>query len=930
MTTEKKYFAFISYQRNDEEWAKWLADQLEHFHLPLTLNGRDDLPKDLRPIFRDIDELAAGNLPQQIHQALNSSKNLIVVCSPNSAKSSWVNKEVEMFIGMGKLDNIFPFIIDGVAFSKNEDEECLPEALRKLSDDKERLGANVKDYKDGPQRPCKDCPLPKDNSDDKNQGNINEKGRDAAVVKIIAGMLGIGFDTLWQRYEKEKAEEERKIKEQRDKLLIAQSRFLAEKAEKLIDEGDSYLARLLALEILPKNLKDPDRPYTPEAEHVLRKAIKNETGVFKGHKDCVRSAVFSPDNSNVISVSDDSTIKIWGTYSGRVEKTITDHTDTILSICYNKEKILFATASVDKNVIIRDSQTYNVKAIIPHPTSVYYAAFSPNGNYVVTASADSIVRIWDWNNTKKPIRELIGHTDAVRVASFSPDNTHIVTGSDDFTIRVWDLTKKDSDACIKSIELKKYCIVRCVDYNKKGDIIICTADTNVYLLDVNDDYNLLCPPLKNKGGAWWACFSPNEKTIATTSFNDVCFWEFDKEEKKCQLIKVLKGHSAQIIHLSFSDDGNRLLSNSEDETIRLWDISKRKGIIEYQSSVASVALFPKTDIAVATSCIEQTRLLSISNGETLKTEEQSWSRILHDYNDNFVFVDSEGNTVYKSNGLRVLRFNATNLKPKMYPIDMQTPLLFYPEAYAVHFMTISPNGGLALTAFKEGVMILWNTENGRIIKEFDETQNRNRRSLCGAFDPSSTIVATLAWEKAVQLWDSITGEFVKELEMPHHYWGNSAQFSSDGKLLVSASQNNMVHIWNVETGKLIHNEINNYTFDDRVLYAEFSQDKKYIVTTTAKGTISIFETSTGMLIDAFDIHDSNTPFSRKAMFSIDSKNILVLADNGCTDKSIMKVIPFCPLEDLVKKTRGYFKNRMLTDSEKRKYYLESLVSIKKC
>lgn len=53
---KKEYFAFVSYQRQDEDWAKWLADQLEHHHLPLTLNGRDDFPKDLRPIFMDIDE----------------------------------------------------------------------------------------------------------------------------------------------------------------------------------------------------------------------------------------------------------------------------------------------------------------------------------------------------------------------------------------------------------------------------------------------------------------------------------------------------------------------------------------------------------------------------------------------------------------------------------------------------------------------------------------------------------------------------------------------------------------------------------------------------------------------------------------------------------------------------------------------------------
>ena len=177
MIQEKEYFAFISYQREDEKWAKWLANELENYHLPTTLNGKD-LPKNLRPIFRDVDELSAGNLPEQIYHALSISKNLIVVCSPRSAKSEWVDKEIESFIKIkgGKADNIYPFIIEGVPFSKVTATECFPETLRELPENEERLG-----------------------------GNINEQGgRNAAVVKIIAGMLGVGFDALWQKYEREK------------------------------------------------------------------------------------------------------------------------------------------------------------------------------------------------------------------------------------------------------------------------------------------------------------------------------------------------------------------------------------------------------------------------------------------------------------------------------------------------------------------------------------------------------------------------------------------------------------------------------------------------------------------------------------------------------------------------------------------------------
>ena len=386
---KKKYFAFISYKREDEEWAKWFQNELENYHLPSTLNGKPDVvnelpeqfrpPKGFRPVFRDIDELKAGNLPVQIYNALKDSLNLIVVCSTKLAddeKAKWVNKEISDFIeigakeGVDNVEHIFPFIIDGIPHAGDK-RECFPKVLRELSKEQERIGGNVNEG-----------------------GDVSEINRERAFVKVLSGMLtNVDFAELWNRYDRDKMERERREKEEKNKLLISQSRFLAEKANQLVEDGDSYTARLLALEALPKNFEDPDRPYTPEAEHALRKAVKKETGVLRGHKNCVRSAVFSPDNSNVISVSDDSTINIWEAHSGSVKKTLSNHSAAILSICYNTEKSLFVTASVDQDVIIWDSKTYDVKKVIPHPSPVYYAAFSPYGNFIVTASKDSIVRI---------------------------------------------------------------------------------------------------------------------------------------------------------------------------------------------------------------------------------------------------------------------------------------------------------------------------------------------------------------------------------------------------------------------------------------------------------------------------------------------------------------------------------------------------------
>lgn len=181
------YFAFISYKREDEKWAKWLQKRLESYSLPTSIRKENPkLPNKIRPVFRDQSELSGGNLKAEIEKGLNSSKYLIVICSPRSAKSPWVSKEVQHFIDQGREEYIIPFIIGGSPNATNPEEECFPEGLRQLIGEKEILGIN-----------------------------INEMGRNAAVIKVIARMFNLRFDSLWQRFEKEKN------KKQRLKICIA-------------------------------------------------------------------------------------------------------------------------------------------------------------------------------------------------------------------------------------------------------------------------------------------------------------------------------------------------------------------------------------------------------------------------------------------------------------------------------------------------------------------------------------------------------------------------------------------------------------------------------------------------------------------------------------------------------------------------------------
>jgi tetratricopeptide (TPR) repeat protein len=182
--TASQYRAFLSYSHKDSAWGDWLHGALEAYRIPKELIGRatprGPVPTKLRPIFRDRFDLAASHaLGQTIDAAIAASENLIVLCSPASAKSPYVDEEIRRFKLIGKTDRILALIVDGEPHDLAR--ECFPAALKYKIDftgktttepDLEPIAADAREHADG---------------------------KDLAKLKLIAGMLGIGLDEIRKR-----------------------------------------------------------------------------------------------------------------------------------------------------------------------------------------------------------------------------------------------------------------------------------------------------------------------------------------------------------------------------------------------------------------------------------------------------------------------------------------------------------------------------------------------------------------------------------------------------------------------------------------------------------------------------------------------------------------------------------------------------------
>ncbi len=184
-----QYRAFLSYSHRDAQWADWLHRSLETYRPPKGLVGTSTavgpVPRRLIPIFRDREELAsATELGTVINAALEDSACQIVICSPDAARSRWVNKEILAFKRLGREDRIFSLIVSGEPNASGhvgrEAEECFPPALR---------------FHLGPDGELSDAPVEPVAADVR----PGKDGKNRAKLKLVAAVLGVGFDVLRRR-----------------------------------------------------------------------------------------------------------------------------------------------------------------------------------------------------------------------------------------------------------------------------------------------------------------------------------------------------------------------------------------------------------------------------------------------------------------------------------------------------------------------------------------------------------------------------------------------------------------------------------------------------------------------------------------------------------------------------------------------------------
>ena len=934
MEEQKVYFAFISYQRKDEEWADRLRNKLEHYQLPSSVRKQDaSLPKEIRPIFRDALELAGGVLAKEIETALQNSKYLIVICSPNSAKSPWVNKEIQTFIYLGREDHIIPFIIDGTPFSDNEDTECFPPALRSLKGEKELLGIN-----------------------------INELSRDAAAIKVVARMFGLKFDTLWQRYEREKKRKRwmiiggallfafvslgigghiakqnreldsknKEIRKERDRantekkraektsdslrvafdsitqqnILIQQQRndldksnnelqlslihlaeekletqkqyakFIAQKANELMDDNDYLTARRIIPDVLPNKSPRKLFPYVPEIEQALRRSFDSNSGIIYEPLGNFHTILLSPDGKTIVSCVKRENIKLWDAQTGLLVYSI-PNTSSSPSIRFSPQGKLFISAN--GNLTIWDVNNKEKLQSINWGKSIndidyrnrLLSLFCKNGgNYtleIIDGYTGKLLSAIPTNGSK-----------LITSAMFLSDDK-IITASLDDSIKIWSIKSKTMIRGWKAHEFgvdflclnKDKSILASGEYGKISVEKGVTTTDSLRLWDVKTGKQIRAIPISVRN----ASFSSDGNCIIASKGNDIVIINAYTGD----IIKTLSGHKRSVSKIVTNQQNRLFISSSSDGSIRIWDDYLYEPYKEGKKSgsiyTAPVAFYPDGSkyliTAVDTIMVFTTKLSKLVK----KFGEENTPMF------SSIKFNKDGSKFITTGSIATI-WDSSNF------IIKKDILIFKPN-----YAEISPNGKEALTITGGNEMCIWDvSKEGSSIDLPEKTFNAGEKSNIkfASFSPTGKSIVSAHDDGLIKLWnmkDNVMTDCIKG----HEKSVNSVCYSSDGKFIVSASADNTIKIWNVKNKKCIRTLIGH---TNEVCYAEFDSESKYVISTSFDNTVRIWDVSSGTILKTF-FNQGKT-----AAISPDGQRIIIVDGPGS-----FRIIPYPSLQELIDKVR---------------------------
>lgn len=520
---------------------------------------------------------------------------------------------------------------------------------------------------------------------------------------------------------------------------------------------------------------------------------------IKAHERGVSCVALSADGTRALSGSFDHAARCWDLQTGARISEQSRHRGKVYEVAFSPDGSA-VTASMDGVVAFWDVETTEPQgALLGHGKGFTSVALSADGSVVVTGSLDRCVRVWDRASRSEQRVLQIGHLGSVDAVAFTADATLLATGSADRTLRFWNARtgdqvlrravtmpvtslawRADAGAILYGTGDRQKLVFESIAFGAAGGRIASeqaglSGDGGAVVWDFH------APPSyfleRHDGPVAAVAMTPDGRRIVSASDDaTVRVWDAANGRQ----LRLLRGHRDRVWGLAFSRDGRTIATGSLDRDVRLWNVETGAvtRIMEgHDGGVGCVAFSSDGKLLFTASADETARCWDVESG----TERRIFHAHKAPITSLAVSTDGRRLLTASSDGALLLWDLTKNGAPRPFP----------GHTASIHGVMIASDGRTAVSCSADGTARSWNLDTGATVGVLNV---RDLAPTSVAVSPDGATIACGYEDYAVRLWDLAAGE-VRQILSGHRADVLCVAYARSGARLVSGSQDGRILLW---------------------------------------------------------------------------------------------------------------------------------------